>query len=47
MNIDTSKIDQLKTQLNLIKISDLKNINIAQELAEERLLVITRFIDSA
>jgi tRNA nucleotidyltransferase (CCA-adding enzyme) len=47
LNIDTSKIDQLKTQLNLIKISDLKNINIAQELAEERLLVITRFIDSA
>lgn len=47
LNIDTSKIDQLKTQLNLIKISDLKNINIAQELVEERLLVITRFIDSA
>ena len=47
LNIDTSMIDQLKIQLNSIKISDLKNINIAQELTEERLLVISRFINSA
>ena len=47
INIDTSPIVQLKNQLNSIKISDLNNINIAQELAEERLSVICRFIDSA
>tara|TARA_B100001175_G_scaffold7658_1_gene6079 strand:- start:729 stop:1808 length:1080 start_codon:yes stop_codon:yes gene_type:complete len=47
LNIDTSPIVQLKNQLNSIKISDLKNINIAQELAEERLSVISRFIHSA
>ena len=47
LNIDTSMIDQLKIQLNSIKISDLKNINIAQELTEERLSVISRFINSA
>jgi len=46
LNIDVSLIVQLKTQLNLIKISDLKNLNIAQELAEERLSIIDRFIDS-
>ena len=44
LNIDTSPIVQLKNQLNSIKISDLKNINIAKELAEERLSVISRFI---
>ena len=47
LNIDTSPIVQLKNQLNSIKISDLKNINIAQELAEERLSVISRFINPA
>jgi len=47
INIDTSPIVQLKNQLNSIKISDLKNINIAQELAEERLSVISRFIHPA
>jgi len=47
INIDTSPIVQLKNQLNSIKISDLKNINIAQELAEERLSVISRFINPA
>jgi tRNA nucleotidyltransferase (CCA-adding enzyme) len=47
LNIDTSPIVQLKNQLNSIKISDLKNINIAQELAEERLSVISRFIHPA
>ena len=47
LNIDISMIDQLKIQLNSIKISDLKNINIAQELTEERLSVISRFINSA
>ena len=44
LNIDTSPIVELKNQLNSIKISDLKNINIAKELAEERLSVISRFI---
>ena len=44
LNIDTSPIVELKNQLNSIKISDLKNINIAQELVEERLSVISRFI---
>jgi len=47
LNIDTSPIVELKNQLNSIKISDLKNINIAQELAEERLSVISRFINPA
>ena len=47
INIDTSPIVKLKNQLNSIKISDLKNINIAQELAEERLSVISRFIHPA
>ena len=47
INIDTSPIVQLKNQLNSIKISDLNNINIAQELAEERLSVISRFIHPA
>jgi len=47
LNIDTSPIVELKNQLNSIKISDLKNINIAQELAEERLSVISRFIHPA
>ena len=47
INIDTSPIVQLNNQLNSIKISDLKNINIAQELAEERLSVISRFINPA
>lgn len=47
INIDTSPIVQLKNQLNSIKISDLKNINIAQELAEERLSVISQFINPA
>ena len=47
LNIDTALLAQLKTQLNSIKISDLNNINIAQDLAEERLSVICRFIDSA
>ena len=47
INIDISPIVQLKNQLNSIKISDLKNINIAQELAEERLSVISRFINPA
>ena len=47
LNIDTTPIVQLKNQLNSIKISDLKNINIAQELAEERLSVISRFIHPA
>ena len=47
LNIDTSPIVQLKNQLNSIKISDLNNINIAQELAEERLSVISRFIHPA
>ena len=47
LNIDTSPIVKLKNQLNSIKISDLKNINIAQELAEERLSVISRFIHPA
>ena len=47
LNIDTSPIFELKNQLNSIKISDLKNINIAQELAEERLSVISRFIHPA
>ena len=47
LNIDTSPIVQLKNQINSIKISDLKNINIAQELAEERLSVISRFIHPA
>ena len=47
LNIDASPIVQLKNQLNSIKISDLKNINIAQELAEERLSVISRFIHPA
>ena len=47
LNIDASLIDELKTQLNSIRISDLKNLNIAQELAEERLSIIVRFIDSA
>ena len=47
INIDTSPIVELKNQLNSIKISDLKNINIAQELAEERLSVISRFIHPA
>ena len=47
LNIDTSPIVQLKNQLNSIKISDLKNINIAQELAKERLSVISRFIHPA
>ena len=46
LKIDTSPIVQLKIQLNSIKITDLKNLNIAQELAEERLSVIARFIDS-
>ena len=46
IEIDTSPIVELQTQLNSIKISDLKNINIAQELAEERLSVIARFINS-
>ena len=47
LNIDTSPIVELKNQLNSIKISDLKNINITQELAEERLSVISRFIHPA
>ena len=47
LNIDTSPIVELKNQLNSIKRSDLKNINIAQELAEERLSVISRFIHPA
>ena len=47
LNIDASPIVELKNQLNSIKISDLKNINIAQELAEERLSVISRFIHPA
>jgi len=47
LNIDASLIVELKTQLNSIRISDLKNLNIAQELAEERLSTIVRFIDSA
>ena len=47
LNIDASLIVELKTQLNSIRISDLKNLNIAQELAEERLSIIVRFIDSA
>ena len=46
LKIDISPIVQLKIQLNSIKITDLKNLNIAQELAEERLSVIARFIDS-
>ena len=46
LKIDTSPIVQLKIHLNSIKITDLKNLNIAQELAEERLSVIARFIDS-
>ena len=47
INIDTSPKKKKKNQLNSIKISDLKNINIAQELAEERLSVISRFINPA
>jgi len=46
LKIDISPIVQLKIHLNSIKITDLKNLNIAQELAEERLSVIARFIDS-
>ena len=46
LKIDTSLIVQLQIQLNSIKITDLKNLNIAQELAEERLSVIAGFIDS-
>jgi len=47
LRINTAQIVQLQVLLNSIKISDLKNLNIAQELLEERLSVITRFLKSA
>ncbi len=47
IGIDTTCIVQLQRLLNSIRISDLKNLNIAQELADERLSVITRFLKSA
>jgi len=46
LGINTAHIVQLQTLLNSIKISDLKNLNIAQELLEERLSVISRFLKS-
>ena len=47
LGLNTAQIVQLQVLLNSIKISDLKNLNIAQELLEERLSVITRFLKSA
>ncbi|MDA9031281.1 polynucleotide adenylyltransferase [Candidatus Pseudothioglobus singularis] len=47
LGINTDQIVQLQVLLNSIKISDLKNLNIAHELLEERLSVITRFLKSA
>jgi hypothetical protein len=40
--IDIKLLELLKS----IQISKLANINIAQEIAQERLSIITRFIDS-
>jgi len=46
LEINTKPIIELLGLLKSIKISSLKNINIAQEIAEERLLVIASFINS-
>ena len=46
LEIDTKPIIELLGLLKSIQISSLKNINIAQEIAEERLLVIASFINS-
>ena len=46
LEINTKPIIELLGLLKSIQISSLKNINIAQEIAEERLLVIASFINS-
>ena len=46
LDINTKPIIKLLELLKSIQISKLANINIAQEIAQERLSIITRFIDS-
>jgi len=46
LEINTKSINELLELLNDIEISKLDNLNIAQELTQERLSVIARFLDS-
>ena len=46
LEINIKPINELLELLNDIEISKLDNLNIAQELAQERLSVIARFLDS-
>jgi len=46
LEINTKPINELLELLNDIEISKLDNLNIAQELTQERLSVIARFLDS-